>query len=90
MGLNFAFVTDLGSIDILGEVLGGGRYEELLSFTEIRSAYRLDLPCIKLEKLMEIKRAAGRAKDFEGIAELEIIRQERDGQAVRKKRPDHL
>jgi hypothetical protein len=26
--------------------------------------------------LIEIKRAAGRPKDFEGIAELEIIRQE--------------
>ena len=76
MGLNFTFLTDLGSIDILGEVPGGGSYKELLPFTEVRSAYGLDLCCVNLEKLIELKRASGRTKDFEGIAELEIIRQE--------------
>jgi hypothetical protein len=76
MGLNFTLVTDLGNIDILAEVLGGGRYEDLLPFSEIRPAYGFNLRCIKLDKLIEIKRASGRTKDFEGIAELEIVRQE--------------
>jgi hypothetical protein len=31
-----------------------------------------------LEKLIEVKRAAGRPKDFEAIAELEALREERD------------
>jgi len=30
--------------------------------------------CLDLNKLIEVKRAAGRPKDFEAIAELEIIR----------------
>jgi hypothetical protein len=76
MGLNFTFLTDLGSIDILGEVAGGGRYEDLLPFVEMKTAYGLDLPCVNLAKLIAIKRAAGRSKDFEAIAELEIIQQE--------------
>jgi hypothetical protein len=29
---------------------------------------------LNLEKLIEVKRAAGRPKDFEAIAELELIR----------------
>ena len=82
MGLNLTFVSDLGCIDILGEVLGGGRYEDLLPFTEIQSAYGFDLRCVKLEKLIELKRAVGRAKDFEGLAELEIIRQEKNNRSV--------
>jgi hypothetical protein len=46
MGLNFTLATDLGGIDILGEVLGGGCYEDLLPFSVIRSAYGCDLASI--------------------------------------------
>jgi hypothetical protein len=28
-GLNFTLITDLGALDLLGEVTGGGRYEDL-------------------------------------------------------------
>jgi hypothetical protein len=76
LGLNFTFTTDLGSIDLLGEVVGGGHYHDLLPFVEMKSPYGIDLPCVNLAKLIEIKRAAGRSKDLEMIAELEIIRQE--------------
>lgn len=55
---------------------GGGTYEQLLPFSEIKNVYGLALRCVKLEKLIELKRAAGRPKDQELIAELEIIRQE--------------
>jgi hypothetical protein len=30
-GLNFTLVTDLGWIDLLGEIAGGGGYEDLCS-----------------------------------------------------------
>jgi len=33
--------------------------------------------CLTLERLIEVKRAAGRPKDFEAIAELEAIRDRR-------------
>lgn len=32
-GLNFTLTTDLGEIDLLGEISGGGRYEQLLKTT---------------------------------------------------------
>jgi hypothetical protein len=44
---------------------------------ESKEAFGLPVPCVKLEKLIALKRAAGRPKDFEPIAELEAIRQER-------------
>src|SRR5690606_8571642 len=33
-GLNFTLTTALGDLDLLGEVTGGGTYEQLLPFTE--------------------------------------------------------
>lgn len=76
-GLNFTLTSDLGDLDLLGEVAGGGRYEALLPHSRSVIALGVELRCVELDKLIELKRAAGRAKDFEGIAELEIIRQER-------------
>src|SRR5262252_2335553 len=32
-GLNFTLTTDLGSLDLLGEITGGGGYEELLPYS---------------------------------------------------------
>ena len=76
-GLNFTLTTDLGGIDLLGEVPGGGTYKDLFPFSEIKEAYGLPLRCVNVEKLIALKRAAGRPKDNEMIAELETIRQEK-------------
>jgi hypothetical protein len=35
--------------------------------------FGVDCRCLNLESLIEVKRAAGRPKDFEAIAELEEI-----------------
>jgi hypothetical protein len=35
----------------------------------------LSVRCVTIEKLIELKRAAGRPKDLEAIAELELIAQ---------------
>lgn len=76
-GLNFTFKTTLGDLDLLGEAAGGGSYETLLPFSEEAEAFGVRVRTVNLEKLIELKRAAGRPKDFEAIAELEAIRQER-------------
>ncbi|HEY4235386.1 MAG TPA: hypothetical protein VGM76_18290 [Lacipirellulaceae bacterium] len=76
-GLNFTLVTDLGEIDLLGEIAGGG-YDRLLPQTEEISVFGQKCRCLKLEKLIEVKRAAGRPTDFEAIAELESLLEERD------------
>ncbi|HEY0350381.1 MAG TPA: hypothetical protein VGC60_19755 [Pyrinomonadaceae bacterium] len=76
-GLNFTLTTTLGSIDLLGEVTGGGTYDDLLPHAVIREFYRQRCLCLDVEMLIRVKRAAGRPKDFEAIAELEAIVEER-------------
>jgi len=34
--------------------------------------------CVTLEKLVEVKRAAGRPKDLDAVAELEALREEQN------------
>ncbi len=74
-GLNFTLTTPLGDLDLLGEV--NGAYDELRGHTLEIELFGVDCLCVNLEKLIEMKRAAGRPKDFEAIAELEALREER-------------
>ena len=70
--------TTLGDLDLLGEITGGGRYADLLPHTIRLALFGTECACISLDKLIEVKRAAGRPKDLEAIAELESIRDERE------------
>ena len=79
MGVNFTLSTSLGLIDLLGEMTGGGPYDMLLPSTEAGDVYGRTCRFLALDKLIVVKRAAGRPKDFEAIAELELIRDERRG-----------
>ncbi|HSE18267.1 MAG TPA: hypothetical protein VLB46_14515 [Pyrinomonadaceae bacterium] len=75
-GLNFTLVTTLGSLDLLGEIVGGGGFEQLRTETiEIKIA-GVNCLCLNLERLIVVKRAAGRPKDLEVVAELQQIRDE--------------
>jgi len=78
MGLNFTLTTALGDIDLLGEIAGGGFYENLLPHTSEIDAFGTKLKCVTLERLIQLKRAAGRPKDLEVIAELQALLEERD------------
>jgi predicted nucleotidyltransferase len=77
-GLNFTLITTLGPIDLLGEVTGAGTYEQLLPDTLVVTAFSVECRCVTLDGLIHLKRAAGRIKDLEAIAELEALREERD------------
>jgi predicted nucleotidyltransferase len=76
-GLNFTLATSLGALDILGEITGGGNYDDLLGDTVRLQLFGVEFLCLELERLIYVKRAAGRPKDFEAIAELEAILEER-------------
>jgi hypothetical protein len=76
-GLNFTLTTSLGDVDVLGEIVGGGRYEDLLGSTVEVEAFGIPCLCLGLEKLIAVKRAAGRPKDLEAVAELEVLWEER-------------
>ncbi len=73
-GINFTLSTDLGPLDLLGEVAGGGFYDALLNHTEGGRFCRCPCLVVNLAKLIQLKRPAGRPKDFEAIAELERLR----------------
>jgi hypothetical protein len=78
-GLNFTLTTAVGDIDLLGEITGGGRYEALLPKTVVVRAFGAEIRCLDLETLISVKRAAGRPRDLEAIAELEALRDEPGG-----------
>jgi hypothetical protein len=77
-GLNFTLVTTLGDIDLLGEVAGGGSFEQLASDAEPIEIDNLTCRVVSLPRLIALKRAAGRGKDREALAELEALLEERD------------
>jgi hypothetical protein len=72
-GLNFTLVTALGDLDLLGEIVGGGGYEALAPHSIELDVFGARCLCLGLEKLIEVKRAAGRPKDYDAVAELEEI-----------------
>jgi hypothetical protein len=76
-GLNFTLTTAAGALDLLGEIVGGGRYEDLLPHTIVVELFGYEVRCLELEWLIRTKRAAGRPRDLEAIAELEALREER-------------
>jgi hypothetical protein len=78
-GLNFTLLTSAGWLDVLGEITLGGTYEQLLPYTVNATVFGYDCLCLGLRRLIEVKTAAARPKDFEGIAELRALLEEQDG-----------
>ena len=78
-GSNFTLTTTLGDVDLLAEISGGGRYENLLDNSAEIEAFGVRFQCLELAQLIKSKRAAGRPKDFEAIAELELLLADRQG-----------
>lgn len=76
-GLNFTLVTSLGDLDVLGEATGNGTYEALLAHTQVHQVFAHSCRFVDLETLIRLKRAAGRPKDLERIAELEALIEEK-------------
>lgn len=75
-GLNFTLDTSAGPIDFLGEVAGGGHYEALLPETVELQVFGIRCRVVTLPRLIALKRAAGRPRDLDAIAELEALQQE--------------
>jgi predicted nucleotidyltransferase len=77
-GLNFTLTTTIGDIDLLGEVAGGGGFEALLPRAQEVELEGRRCLVVALETLIALKRAAGRPRDREALAELEALLEERD------------
>jgi len=72
-GLNFTLDTSAGPIDVLGEIVAGGGYEDLAPRSVTMELFGAPCLCLGIEALIANKRAVGRPKDLEAIAELELI-----------------
>jgi hypothetical protein len=72
-GLNFTFATEIGDIDLLGEVRGVGLYPDCLENSEPLEMFGHSFRVLSLEKLIAAKHAAGRTKDLLALPELEAI-----------------
>ena len=75
-GLNFTLTTSVGALDLLGDIVGGGGYEQLFETTIPVEIGGVQCLCLDLERLIRVKRAAGRPKDLEVVAELQQILEE--------------
>lgn len=75
-GLNFTLSTTAGDIDLLGSLDGVGPYENAIVHAAWIEVGGNRVAVLSLIDLIAAKRAAGRPKDFEAIAELEILRDE--------------
>ena len=76
-GLNFTLTTDLGDLDLFGEVIGGGSFEDLLPDTDVITVEGHAIRVLTLQRLIATKRAAGRPRDHDALAELEVLLEER-------------
>lgn len=76
-GLNFTLTTDLGDLDIFGEVPGLGGFDAVASGSSSMHVAGLDVRVLDVEGLEKAKRAAGRAKDLLDLAELAEIKKRR-------------
>lgn len=77
-GLDFTLTTAIGDIDLLGEIAGGGDYHALLPHTIEVAMFGHRCRCLDLPALIRAKRASGRPKDLEALAELEAILADRE------------
>ena len=74
-GTNFTLETDIGDIDLLGEVAGVGSYIEVFANSIILKIFEDDVRILSLEDLIKAKKAAGRPKDLFVLPQLETLQE---------------
>lgn len=74
---NFTLTSNLGDLDLFGEVPGATTYFDLLPDSFEVKAFGVSFKCVDLPTLIRIKEVAGRPKDLEAVAELRLLLQER-------------
>lgn len=78
-GTNFTLKSDIGEIDLLGEVTGLGDYTEVEKFATLETLYGCEVKILSVDGLILAKRAAGRTKDLLVLPELEALREVLEG-----------
>jgi len=71
---NLYLSTDLGQIDILGEIKGIGNFSTCFEQSEPLNLSGVEIRVLTLDALIAAKRAMGRPRDLHAVLELETIR----------------
>lgn len=74
-GTNFTLTTDLGNLDLLGEVKGLGDFDRVRAQSVVLTLFGMKCRVLSLDALIIAKRAAGRTKDLLALPELEALRE---------------
>lgn len=69
--MNINLQTDLGSVDLFGELAGSGSFEQLWDSATVMDLDGLSVRVASIPSLIAMKQAAGRPKDLVHIMELE-------------------
>jgi hypothetical protein len=75
-GTNFKFATAKGAIDLMGELAGAGSFSSVRAHAIEADLFGARYSFLGLDALIAARRVAGRTRDLEAIAELEMIREE--------------
>jgi hypothetical protein len=73
-GMNFTLQTDLGDIDLLGELSGLGQFPEVARDAVLTPLFGGFYRMASLDAIIRSKRAAGRGKDLNALPELEALK----------------
>jgi hypothetical protein len=74
-GMNSTLTTDLGDIDLFGEVTGIGGYKEVKAFSTTLVLFGLQCSVLSLDGLIQSKRSTARPKDLLMLREIEALRE---------------
>jgi cyclohexa-1,5-dienecarbonyl-CoA hydratase len=74
-GMNFTLTTDLGDLDLIGEVVGLGQYSPVRASSITLDLFGRSCRVLSLEGLIQAKRATGRSRDAAALPELEALRE---------------
>lgn len=77
-GLNFTLDTNLGELDILGEVSGIGGYDEAVRQSQLHELFGSQVKVLSIAGLIAAKTAAGRRKDLLHLLELREMKKLED------------
>jgi len=76
---NLYLSTRNGQLDLLGEVMGIGPFEECLNRSVPITLAGQEIRILSLDAMIHAKRAMGRPKDLQTVLELEVIRKRLSG-----------
>jgi hypothetical protein len=74
-GLHPTLTTDLGDLDLLGDIVGVGGYEKVRAAAVAVEMFGYTFHVLGLDGLIDSKRASGRPKDSPVLTELEALRE---------------